>query len=80
MISDILTSPRVVTRYFNSISNRERQVLNLIAYEYTSKEIAQELNISAHTVDSHRKRLMEKWEVKNTAGLVRVGFQSGVLR
>ena len=62
------------------ISPREKEVLRLIAYEYTTKEIANELFISTHTVDSHRKKLMEKWMVKNTAGLVRVGFQSGGLR
>ena len=61
------------------ISNREQEVLKLIAYEFTSKQIAEVLFLSRYTVDSHRKNLMEKWNVKNTAGLVRVGFQLGVL-
>ena len=61
------------------ISRRELEVLNLIAYEYTSQEIAQLLFISAHTVLSHRKRMMYKLKVKNTAGLIRKGFEEGFL-
>lgn len=60
-------------------SPRELEVLQLLAYEKTTKEIAAVLYVSTHTVDSHRKKLMIKWNVRNTAGLVRVGFQSGVL-
>ena len=63
----------------NSISNREQEVLKLIAFENTSKEIAAQLFISTHTALSHRKNLMEKLEAKNTAGLVRKGFELGLL-
>lgn len=66
-------------RYSSLISEREAEVLRLIAYEYTTKEIAEALYVSTHTIDSHRKKLMTKWNVRNTAGLVRVGFQSGLL-
>jgi len=61
------------------ISKRELEVLHLIAYESTSQEIASKLYISNHTVISHRKHLMEKFRVKNTAGLVRRGFELGLL-
>ena len=61
------------------ISPREREVLHLIAYENTAKEIAQKLYISNHTAISHRKNLMQKLSVKNTAGLVRRGFELGLL-
>ena len=63
----------------NCITNREYEVLQLIAFESTSQEIAKELYISNHTVISHRKNLMEKLDVKNTAGLVRRGFELGLL-
>ncbi len=63
----------------NCITNREHEVLHLIAYEATSLEIAQQLFISHHTVISHRKNLMEKLCVRNTAGLVRRGFELGIL-
>lgn len=62
------------------ITDREKEVLKLIAYEHTSKEIADKLYISTHTVFSHRKSLMIKLEVKNTAGLIRKGFEEGILR
>jgi len=61
------------------ISQREKEVLELIAYEYTSKQIAEVLFLSSYTIDTHRKNLMERWQVKNTAGLVRRGFESGLL-
>ena len=63
----------------NLLSKREHEVLHLIAYEYTAKEIASKLFISTHTVDSHRKRLMEKLKVRNTAGMVRAAFQKGII-
>jgi len=62
-----------------NISQREKEVLHLLAYENSSKEIAKELFISEHTVFSHRKNLLSKMQVKNTAGLVRKGFELGLL-
>ena len=54
-----------------TISPRERQVLKLIADGFSSKEIADMLYISNHTAVSHRKNLIEKFQVKNTAHLVK---------
>ncbi len=65
---------------FIHISPREQEILHLIAYEHNSREIAQELYISQHTVLSHRKNLMAKMDVKNTAGLVRKAFEYGYLQ
>ena len=62
------------------ISERERQVLQLIAYEYSSNEIAQKLYISHHTVVSHRKQLLQKMNVRNTAGLIRRAFEEHILQ
>ena len=62
------------------ISNREREVLHLIAYEYTTNEIAAKLFLSTHTVITHRKNLLWKMDVKNVAGLVRKGFERGILQ
>ena len=62
------------------ISSREQEVLYLIAHEYTTSEIAKELYISTHTVDTHRKNLLFKMNVRNVAGLVRKGFERGILR
>ena len=62
------------------ISKREKEILHLIAYEHTANEIAQKLYISPHTVISHRKNLIGKMGVKNTAGMVRKGFETGLLQ
>ena len=59
----------------NCISKREKEVLYLIAHEYTAKEIASELYISFHTVNDHRKNIMEKLNVRNAAGMVRVAYE-----
>ena len=63
-----------------TITIREREILRLVANEYSSKEIAHKLSISGYTVISHRQNLMMKFQVKNTAGLVRQGFERGILQ
>jgi DNA-binding NarL/FixJ family response regulator len=52
------------------ISSREKEVLKLICMEFTSQEIGQKLSISPRTVESIKERLMERFGLKNTAGLV----------
>lgn len=61
------------------ITSREREVLNLIAYEHTVAQIAELLNISHHTVNSHRKNLMAKLNARNSAGLIRRAYEDGIL-
>ena len=61
------------------ISPREKEVLDLIVDENSTKMIARELFISEHTVISHRKNLMTKLNASNAAGLVRRAYESGVL-
>jgi len=61
------------------LTKREQEVLELIAYEYSTKEIAEKLFIGFQTVISHRKSLLKKMDVKNTAGLVRKAYEYGYL-
>lgn len=61
------------------ISRREREVLSLIIKEYTTQEIAEELHISLKTVESHRRSLLTKLNVRNTAGLVRVAVENDLV-
>jgi DNA-binding NarL/FixJ family response regulator len=61
------------------ISPREIEVLKLIAQEFSNSEIADKLFISIRTVDTHRRNLLEKLGVKNTAGLVKFAIQKGIL-
>ncbi len=53
------------------ITDREFEILKFIAEELTNKEIADALFISPRTVDTHRRNLLQKLNVKNTAGLVK---------
>ena len=59
----------------SNISPREKEVLQLIAEEHTSGEIAKMLFISEKTVEKHRASLMEKLNVRNLAGLVRLAVR-----
>lgn len=62
------------------LSNREIEVLKLIALEYSNAEIAKELFISIRTVDTHRRNLLEKLNVKNTAGLVKYAISNSLIK
>lgn len=60
------------------LTPRELEIIKLIAEEKSNKEIADSLFISIRTVDTHRRNLLEKLQVKNTAGLVRYALQHGI--
>ena len=62
-----------------NITQREKEVLDLISYEYTTIEIARKLYLSPHTIITHRRNLFVKLDVRNVAGLVRRGFEEGIL-
>lgn len=61
------------------LSERERQVLNLMATGITSKELAQELGLSTKTVENHRSRILAKLGVANTAAAINIAAQKGLL-
>ena len=61
------------------ISEREQEVLQLIAYEHNLHEIAQALFISANTVKTHKRNLLQKLGAKNIAGLVRRAYETGLM-
>ena len=55
-----------------AVTDREWEILKYIAGEMTNKEIASKLYISPRTVETHRRNLIKKLNVKNTAGLVKI--------
>ncbi|HLG03336.1 MAG TPA: response regulator transcription factor [Bacteroidia bacterium] len=61
------------------VSVRESEIIRLIAEGMTNKEIADKLFISAHTVTTHRKNIMAKLGVNNTAGLVLFAIKNNIL-
>ncbi len=54
----------------NGISNRERDVIRLLVLDLSSKEISIKLNISPHTVDTHRRNILKKLNISSTGELV----------
>jgi two-component system response regulator NreC len=63
-----------------ALSDREREVLQLIAEGKSNKEAAQALNVAVSTIASHRKRLMEKLHLHNTAEMVRFAVRKGIVQ
>jgi DNA-binding CsgD family transcriptional regulator len=61
------------------ITRREKEVLELIAAGCTNAEIAERLFVSVSTIDTHRKNLLEKFNVRNTASLVRLATQQQII-
>lgn len=61
------------------LTRREIDVLQMIALEMTNEEIAQRLFVSKRTIDTHRQNLINKLQVKNTAGLVRAALKLSLL-
>ena len=61
------------------VSRREKEVLQLIVDGLTNPQIADKLFISLHTVDSHRKNLLAKFNVNNTASLIRVAIKNNLV-
>jgi DNA-binding NarL/FixJ family response regulator len=88
---DPALTDKIVSSYFNQdpaggkspgveLSERESQVLRLIAWGYSNKEIGWKLNISAKTVDTYKLRLMEKLNLRSRTDIVRYALHQGLLR
>lgn len=69
IVEETVQQPQIHNFADHELSERERDVLILVARGYTNKEIASELNISPHTVISHRKNIVHKTGIRSVAGL-----------
>ena len=80
MVADYVrgTDSGVADRY-DSLSEREREVLQLVAEGHSTKEIALLLSVSPTTAETHRTHLLQKLDVHNTAQLVRYALRRGVV-
>jgi DNA-binding NarL/FixJ family response regulator len=61
------------------LTPRQREILQLIAERHTTKDIAQILNISIKTVETHRSQLMERLGIHDVPGLVRLAIRVGLV-
>jgi DNA-binding NarL/FixJ family response regulator len=65
---------------YERLTDREKQVLKLVAEGHSSKDVAQLLGISVKTAMSHRERVMEKLDLHNRSDLVRFAVRRGVIQ
>ena len=73
-VSEILKSYKTETASLPVLTRREKEILELISEGLTNQEIAQKLFVTVTTVDSHRKNMLTKFNVKNTAALVKIAI------
>lgn len=62
-----------------NLTSREKEILTLIAEGLPTRDIAEQLFIAVRTVETHRKSILEKLDVHNVAGMVRIAVQEGLI-
>ncbi len=65
---------------FVILTSRQREILQLIAEGWTTKDIASKLNLSINTVETHRSQLMERLGIHDLAGLVKYAIREGIVK
>ena len=70
---------KIVVDRYQTLSAREREIFQLIAEARTNKEVAELLEISPATVETHRGRILQKLDIHNTAELVLYAVRRGVI-
>jgi DNA-binding NarL/FixJ family response regulator len=78
-VQELLLQPTPPVPAVPLLTRREKEVLALIANGLTSQDIADRLFVSALTIETHRRNLLTKFEVNNTASLIRLAAQHGLL-
>ena len=79
LLTDYLPAQNAAADPWDSLSDREREVLQLVARGHTAAEIATKLSLSAKTVETYRARGMEKLGLRSRAALVQLALQKGLL-
>lgn len=79
LLRNVVANPSVSTTSRDFLTPREREILQLVAESFSTKEIAQKLNISVKTVDNHRTNLMRKLDLHNVASITRYAMQIGLI-
>lgn len=62
-----------------TLTERELEILRLVAQGYTSPQIADELSLSAETIKWYRKRLLSKFEADNTAEMIKIAIENKLI-
>ena len=78
-ISDVSPEKERGPDIFKQLTSRQREILQLIAEGNSTKEIANKLNVSIKTVETHRMQLMDRIGIHDVAGLVRYAIRMGII-
>jgi DNA-binding NarL/FixJ family response regulator len=78
-ISDVPADSEKGPDIFKQLTSRQREILQLIAEGNSTKEIANKLNVSIKTVETHRMQLMDRIGIHEVAGLVRYAIRMGII-
>jgi len=78
LVENLRSSASEADDHYESLTDREREILKLIAEDYTNEEIARLLVISAKTVRNHRASIMDKLRVQGHSGLVKYAIRKGL--
>ncbi len=74
-----IPKPKPINKINITISDREKDVLKLIAKGFSNIEIADKLNLSKRTIDGHKSRLFEKTNAKNAPNLIMFAIKNGLI-
>jgi DNA-binding NarL/FixJ family response regulator len=82
LLEDMLPESQPVDKEdtWGTLSEREQEVLKMVALGHTSAEIAEQLSLSTKTVETYRVRGMEKLGLRTRAALVRFALQEGLIK
>ena len=79
VIESLVNQPQTTSqKAFSLLTDREREVLQLIAEGQSTKEIASKLSVSAKTIESHRRQVMGKLNIRNVAELTKYAIREGL--
>jgi DNA-binding NarL/FixJ family response regulator len=79
VVRDLLGSEGPEPSPLESLTQRQREILQLIAEGKPTKEIAHALDVSVKTVETHRQRLMDRLGIHDVAGLIRFALRTGLV-
>ena len=81
ILREVMTGPMVGQRSaLGLLTSREREILQLIAESYSTKEIATKLGISVKTAENHRTNLMRKLDLHDVASITRFSIEQGIVQ
>lgn len=79
VLREVMAKPASQNPSLDSLTAREREILQLIAESYPTREISKKLDISVKTAENHRTNLMKKLDLHNVASLTRYAIEHGIV-